>query len=386
MTVHTLLPTPYSLQLKTMIKRHTPLLLLTLLVLLALPPQLRAQQGNRAALVLDFGNGNVVTSCVAFAEPEITGRDLLERAGMALTVAAFGGQTAVCGINSTGCPASDCWCQCQGSDCTRWSYWHGGVSSWEYALAGDELFSVGNGAVEGWRWGLGTQSSADPPPFYRFDQVCAVEPTPTAIPLQPSPTARGQAATAVPTATATNIPTATLLPSLTATPLAQTTGEPTATFTPLPTATFGITRTPTPEPGVGQGDGGFTPPPTAVLSDLTPIPPTTIFDALLDITRPPTAEPPVVTFAALPTLAVTPVVQPEVAVAAVAPATVAPPTTAVIAKIGANAGTAVPTPAATSSTNLIPTPATSWLSYALFALIALALGAVWLRGRSNRER
>ncbi|MEZ4513730.1 MAG: hypothetical protein R3C62_17825 [Chloroflexota bacterium] len=365
-----------------MIKRHLPLLLLTLLVLLALPPQLRAQSGNRAALVLDFGNGNVVTSCVAFAEPEITGRDLLERAGMSLAVAAFGGQTAVCGINSIGCPASDCWCQCQGSDCTRWSYWHGAASGWEYALAGDELFAVGNGAVEGWRWGLGTQSSAEPPPFYRFDQVCAVEPTPTPIPLQPSPTARGQAATAVPTATATVTPTPS--PSATATLLPQTTGEPTATFTPLPTATFGITRTPTPEPGLGQDDDVFTPPPTAVLSALTQVPPTTIFDALLDTTRPPTAEPPIVTFAALPTLAVTPVVQPEVAVAAVVPTT-APPTTAVIARIGANAETAVDgTITSPATPAAAPTPATNWLSYAAFALITLALAALWLRGRKEK--
>lgn len=367
-----------------MIKRHTPLLLLTLLVLLAQQPQLRAQQGNRAALVIDFGDGNVVTSCVAFSEPEITGRELLERAGMALTVAAFGGQTAVCGINHTGCPASDCWCQCQGSNCTRWSYWHGKSGGWEYGLVGDELFNVGNGAVEGWRWGLGTQTSADPPPFYRFEEVCAVPPTPTPIPLPPSPTARGQVATAVPTstqegATATLSPTPTV--NGTATSLAQTTGQPTATLTPLATATFGITRTPTPQPGTATVPVGFTPPPTAVLSSLTLVPPTVVLDNLLNGTRPPTAEPPVITVVALPTLPGA-AVGPATAIAAVPASTAASLPTAVIARIGANAGTVVATPLAPSPAS--PAPGAAWLSYALFGLIALALGGVWLWGRRRR--
>lgn len=50
-----------------------------------------AERPNGAGLVVRFGDGRVVTAYVQFDEPAITGIELLQRAGIPITVAPFGG-------------------------------------------------------------------------------------------------------------------------------------------------------------------------------------------------------------------------------------------------------------------------------------------------------
>jgi hypothetical protein len=161
-------------------------------------PDVRAQGGNRAGLVVRFGDGSLVTRCIEFSESEISGYDLLTRAGLDV-VAAFdsGMGAAICAIEGTGCPAESC------LTCATpkyWSYWHLADGSWTYSQGGSSIYKVRNGAVEGWAWGDG-----DPPPATAFDQICTPPPTDTPLPPTDTP--------ALPTATPTpSAPTATSPP------------------------------------------------------------------------------------------------------------------------------------------------------------------------------
>ncbi len=148
---------------------------------------------HRAALVVRYSDNNVHTSCVSFAEPEITGEELLQRSGLVVLLdfnAGLGG--AVCSINGQGCsyPGQDCFCQCLGSQCQYWAYYHWENGAWQYASTGASQYSVTDGALEGWSWGQGNFVTGVEPPQITFDEVCAA------------------ASTATPTATATATATA----------------------------------------------------------------------------------------------------------------------------------------------------------------------------------
>lgn len=151
---------------------------------------------NRAGLVVDLGDGQVVTQCLSFSEAEISGVDLLTRSGLPFEVDVQGGiGAAVCSINGVGCAASDCFCACPGgADCVYWSYWHLFDGTWTYSAAGAGNYMVRHGDVDGWVWGPGSVSSAVPPLSTSFDAICpaVVEPTatpipPTATPIPPTP-------------------------------------------------------------------------------------------------------------------------------------------------------------------------------------------------------
>ncbi len=141
--------------------RYIPLTLVALLTLLsrADSPTTHAQQTNRVGLVVGFGDGNVISRCLTFSEYDISGYDVLMRSG--LDVAVNGG--AVCRIEGTGCPASDCFCAVP----DYWSYWHLVNGAWQYSESGAPVTTVHDGDVEGWNWG------AEPPLTLLFDQICS---------------------------------------------------------------------------------------------------------------------------------------------------------------------------------------------------------------------
>ncbi len=146
-------------------------------LLLAVSPA-TAQEENRAGLVIVHGDGSVATQCVAFAEPAISGADLLARSGLELAVEASSMGGTICRIDGEGCgfPQESCFCQCQGSPCVYWSYWRRTEGAWLYSNAGAGNTTVNDGAVEGWRWGLGTVEKAEPPPELTFEDICAAAP------------------------------------------------------------------------------------------------------------------------------------------------------------------------------------------------------------------
>jgi hypothetical protein len=84
----------------------------------------------------------------------------------------------VCALDGEGCsfPREACFCQCQGRECTYWSYWQqneGGA--WQYSGAGAGNTRVRDGAVEGWVWGSGSVTEAPAPPPVTFAEICPAE-------------------------------------------------------------------------------------------------------------------------------------------------------------------------------------------------------------------
>ncbi len=169
-------------------------LLLTALCLLAGATVASAQGvDHRAGLVIRYGDGSVQTKCVSFSEPSITGEDLLQRSGLAVTLdynAGIGG--AICSINNQGCafPIADCFCQCNGLQCEYWAYYHRTGDGWQYSQVGSSTYQVTDHALEGWSWGSGNFSSGTEPPAISFDEICpalaTVTPTAT-LTLTPPP-------------------------------------------------------------------------------------------------------------------------------------------------------------------------------------------------------
>lgn len=181
----------------------------TLVLLLLCAETASAQEEQRAGLVVVHGDGRVVTQCVAFAETTISGADLLARSALDVAVEASGMGATVCRLDGEGCdfPAESCFCQCQGSPCIYWSYWRLNNGEWQYSNGGAGNTTVQDGAVEGWRWGLGTVEAAAPPPDVAFADICDVQEAPAAqtAPAAPittsgAPPASNPDATAVATA------------------------------------------------------------------------------------------------------------------------------------------------------------------------------------------
>lgn len=198
--------------------------------LLLLPASVLAQgASHRAGLVIRFGDGSVITRCVSFSEPRITGLELLWRAGLSLRVDTSSSIGAgVCKINHQGCDVGkSCFCQCEGSTCAYWQYFHLQDGSWKYSNLGASAYQIADGAVEGWSWG-----DKIAPPVMTLDQICAAGlGVPTARPGAPA------LASPFPTLTATPLP-------VTSTPRLQ--GNlPTATPTAFPSATRSLTGLPT---------------------------------------------------------------------------------------------------------------------------------------------
>jgi hypothetical protein len=194
-----------------------------------------AQEPNRVGLVVAHGDGTTVTRCVEFSEPEITGYDLLIRSGLDTVFSAYGGTgMAVCAVDGEGCPAGDCFCQCQGSPCVYWAYYRLKDGQWEYSGLGAGGRAVSSGEVEGWAWGEGGTEGGAMPPVIAFDQICAPPATDT------------------PTATATW--TSSRSPTTTPTWVNDPSPMPVSAHTATPTATAASSASTTvPE----QGDGAM---------------------------------------------------------------------------------------------------------------------------------
>ncbi|MFN3373291.1 MAG: hypothetical protein ACK44M_06990, partial [Chloroflexus sp.] len=187
---------------------------------------------NRAGVVVRFGNGEVVTACVEFSEPSISGLELLERSGLPVISQQSSIGAAVCKIGREGCdyPATSCFCaRDQQGRAVYWAFYWREAGAWRYSNLGASNVRVNNGDLHGWAWGSGDASSGAIPPHLELADVCRSE---AAEPVIIAPTATAApppAATATPTATAVPPPAATATPTATPPP---TTPPPT---TPPPT-------------------------------------------------------------------------------------------------------------------------------------------------------
>jgi hypothetical protein len=208
-----------------------------------------AQGPNRAGIVVSFGD-TTSGACVEFDEPEISGAELLSRAGFAVVAAGGGMGAAVCMIDGVGCAdPNDCWCQCHGATCRYWAYFTLEEGGWRYSAIGASQRKVHDGDVDGWTWGLGAIGSAAKPGPITFEELCPEEAPPPSVTPPPAAPTMPQAA---PTETVVDAATATSPPP-TATVAGQT---PPATATkPRPTS-FPIGHLPTEVADTTKEDGG----------------------------------------------------------------------------------------------------------------------------------
>lgn len=211
-----------------------------LVVALSASANVQAQEPNRAGVVVQHGDGDVVTACVEFEEPALSGLELLRRSELDMIYAASAGVT-VCSIDGEGCqyPSEDCFCQCMGDGpCTYWSYWHldAETGQWAYSQLGAGAYEVTPGTVDGWRWGAGTPGNAPEPPQITFAEIC-----------EPAPSSTVTALPATATRTGTSTPVASVTPASTpeTSPTARSTPTNAPTFTPADTA---LPPTDTPAP------------------------------------------------------------------------------------------------------------------------------------------
>lgn len=134
---------------------------------------------HHAALVVEHGNGSVITRCVAFPEDSITGDVLLQRSGVENATAVYFSQKAVCQIDSEPSPYPPS-CLPPGG-----RYWALFVSradgSWGYSSLGISSQTFRDGDAEGFRYEGQSDNTTPPLPV----GVC---PPPATTPPTPTPT------------------------------------------------------------------------------------------------------------------------------------------------------------------------------------------------------
>lgn len=129
---------------------------------------------HRAGLVVQPGDGEAITYCVAFDEESITGMDLLQQSGLPLIVDPSHALGAiVCSIDGQGCafPGEACFCECQGTPCYYWNYYYLTEGAWQYGHLGAATRTLTDGDVDAWVWG-DTRSSYSKLPDIGFDDIC----------------------------------------------------------------------------------------------------------------------------------------------------------------------------------------------------------------------
>ena len=152
------------------------LLLITAALALAPVQSVVGQSPVQVGVVVQEGADSVATYCVTLTEPEPTGYDALVATGLPIVAAISAQGLGVCQIGDTGCPASNCFCQCQGATCNYWAYAYRSDGAWLTSNVGAGARQVSHGDVEGWRWGPG-----DPPPLFSFAQICAEGAPPSSV-------------------------------------------------------------------------------------------------------------------------------------------------------------------------------------------------------------
>ncbi len=207
------------------------------MILASLPASKTSADGpNRAGVVVSFEDGRSESVCVEFAKPEISGAELLSRAGLPLVTMSGSGGAAVCSIDGVGCGnPGDCFCQCHGSGCRYWAYYNLEDGGWRYSAVGSSLRKVHDGDVDGWAWGTGGIGTGAQPAASSFDAICPpLTPTP---PPTAMPASEVEGVVAQPGATATPAPVSTAqvgTPRIVVAPTSTAGPSPSATSTTVP--------------------------------------------------------------------------------------------------------------------------------------------------------
>jgi hypothetical protein len=99
-------------------------------------------------VIVQFSDSDLVARAITFTAP-ISGLRALELSGLEVVTATTSFGPVVCSIGDVGCPADNCFC----GGSVFWGYksWDG--DAWQDYMVGAGDSVLGDGAVEGWRWG-----------------------------------------------------------------------------------------------------------------------------------------------------------------------------------------------------------------------------------------
>ncbi|MEX2426079.1 MAG: hypothetical protein WD401_04870 [Thermomicrobiaceae bacterium] len=120
-------------------------------------PVLAGERDDQAGVVIFFDDGDIEYHLVDLPNEEITALDLLELADLDLEIEPFSGLgEAVCSIDGTGCPGSDCFCESYSSPAYYWNFYLFEDEQWLPQMSGASQHTVQTGEVHGWAWTAGT--------------------------------------------------------------------------------------------------------------------------------------------------------------------------------------------------------------------------------------
>lgn len=137
---------------------------------------------KQVGLVLGFPDGGEYVEIVTVPMTATTFH-VLQTAKITLVSQNTAYGPAVCGINTTGCPATNCFCDAA----HFWAYYHLNQTHrvWAQAMESVGAFVPAGGSVEGFAWS-GFDTSYNPtvkPAVYTFDQIVAkTAPAPVSVP------------------------------------------------------------------------------------------------------------------------------------------------------------------------------------------------------------
>lgn len=120
------------------------------------------EQIRRANVIVQFDDFDIAAREITFTKKKISGLTALELTGFKVvtTTTSFG--VAVCAIEGVGMPADNCFGDPEGR---FWSYNYWDGSAWQPYSVGAGDSKIGDGAIEGWRWGQFGATLKDVPPI-----------------------------------------------------------------------------------------------------------------------------------------------------------------------------------------------------------------------------
>lgn len=129
---------------------------------------------HHAALVIQHSGGSVLARCVAFAEEQITGLQLVQRSGVEYDTQTFGSiGSATCQLDREPSPVP---AGCFGSG-AYWQYFHLEGGGWQTSPVGASSSVLRDGDMDGWRYAVGPNQA---PGSVAFAAVCGAAPPPVA--------------------------------------------------------------------------------------------------------------------------------------------------------------------------------------------------------------
>jgi hypothetical protein len=139
---------------------------------------------HHAALVIQHSSGSLIARCVAFAEDQITGLQLVERSGVQYEAQSFGSVgSAICQLDREPSTVPS---GCFGSG-PYWQYFHRQGGGWQTSAFGASSSVLHDGDTDGWHYAVGANQV---PGNVAFASVCGA---PAPAPATPAAQAANHA-------------------------------------------------------------------------------------------------------------------------------------------------------------------------------------------------